>query len=67
MFELRVDDVQHDVSSPIKHPETHKNVDAFACKERCADALIRNPIFDPNPDGTIKVDGLWNHTKNLVL
>ena len=57
LFEVRVDDVQEDVSSPIKDPETHIDVDAYACYERCAESLIRNPFFNPNPDGTIKVEG----------
>ena len=29
---------------------------AYAAKEEPADALIRNPFFDPNPDGTITVE-----------
>ena len=66
LFEVRIDDIQHIVSDSIRSPKSYTNVKAYAAKEKPADALIRNPFFDPNPDGTITVEEIKPDVDKII-
>ena len=64
---MRVDDIQHAVSPPIRDPHKHEDVEAYAAKdEPIADALIRNLNFIPNPTGYITPDFIDVERGNLL-